>query len=95
MGREYLCRNLCSHSWLGQIPKNEIADSCKYLWIKRHPSISRHGQEKGMFPVALYTFCMTLSEVKSGTDWDFPAGSVAKTPYYQCRGPGFDPLSGN
>ena len=48
-----------------------------------------------MFPVALYTFCMTLSEVKSGTDWDFPAGSVAKTPYYQCRGPGFDPLSGN
>ena len=26
---------------------------------------------------------------------DFLPGSVAKTPYSQCKGPGFDPLSGN
>ena len=26
---------------------------------------------------------------------DFPGGPVAKTPLSQCRGPGFDPLSGN
>ena len=26
---------------------------------------------------------------------DFPGGPVAKTPCYQCRGPGFDPWLGN
>ena len=26
---------------------------------------------------------------------DFPGGTVAKTPHSQCRGPGFNPLSGN
>ena len=26
---------------------------------------------------------------------DFPGGPVAKTPCSQCRGPGFDPWSGN
>ena len=26
---------------------------------------------------------------------DFPGGPVAKTPYSQCRGPEFDPWSGN
>ena len=28
-------------------------------------------------------------------EWDFPGGSMAKTPHSQCRGPGFDPWSGN
>ena len=27
--------------------------------------------------------------------WDFPGGSVDKTLCSQCRGPGFDPWSGN
>ena len=27
--------------------------------------------------------------------WDFPGGPLAKTPYSQCRGPGFNPWSGN
>ena len=27
--------------------------------------------------------------------WDFPGGPVVKTPHSQCRGPGFDPWSGN
>ena len=35
---------------------------------------------------------MELQEV---TFWDFPAGSVVKTPHSQCRGPGFNPWSGN
>ena len=26
---------------------------------------------------------------------DFPGGPVAKTVHFQCRGPGFDPWSGN
>ena len=26
---------------------------------------------------------------------DFPGGPAAKTPHSQCRGPGFDPWSGN
>ena len=28
-------------------------------------------------------------------DRDFPGGAVVKTPHSQCRGPGFDPCSGN
>ena len=27
--------------------------------------------------------------------WDFPGGTVVKTPSSQCKGPGFDPWSGN
>ena len=27
-------------------------------------------------------------------EWDFPGGSMAKTPHSQCRGPGFDPWIG-
>ena len=27
--------------------------------------------------------------------WDFPGGPVAKMPCSQCRGPGFNPWSGN
>ena len=27
--------------------------------------------------------------------WDFPGGPLAKTPHSQCRGPGFNPQSGN
>ena len=27
--------------------------------------------------------------------WDFPGGPVSKIPHSQCRGPGFDPWSGN
>ena len=27
--------------------------------------------------------------------WDFPGGPMAKTPSSQCRGPKFDPWSGN
>ena len=37
-------------------------------------------------------------EVRTGINcqWgDFPGGSVAETPCSQCRGPGFDPWSGN
>ena len=37
-------------------------------------------------------FVLFLSEHSS---WDFPGGPVAKTPRSQCRGPGFDPWSGN
>ena len=32
---------------------------------------------------------------KNSCTWDFPGGPVVKTPYSQCRGPGFDPWSGN
>ena len=34
----------------------------------------------------------TLEIIHSG---DFPGGPVGKTPCSQCRGPGFDPWSGN
>ena len=34
-------------------------------------------------------------EVKSEAYRDFPGGTEDKTPHSQCRGPGFDPCSGN
>ena len=38
-----------------------------------------------------------VDSLKSRREWarDFPGGRVAKTPCSQCRGPGFDPWSGN
>ena len=33
--------------------------------------------------------------MKSELYWDFPGGQVAKTACSQCRGPRFDPWSGN
>ena len=33
--------------------------------------------------------------MKKEAKWDFPGGPVAKTNHSQCRGPGFDPWSGN
>ena len=34
-------------------------------------------------------------DVKRYDYWDFPGGPVVKTPSFQCRGPRFDPWSGN
>ena len=40
--------------------------------------------------------CYYLNMVlKNDLTGDFPGGPVAKTPHYQCRGPGFHPWSGN
>ena len=44
----------------------------------------------------LIDILMDESRQNKGIDTkDFPGGSVAKTPQSQCRGPGFDPGSGN
>ena len=43
--------------------------------------------------VHLRSLCVdTQQETAIG---DFPGGPVVKTPHFQCRGPGFDPWSGN
>ena len=36
-----------------------------------------------------------LHKCTSELSRDFPGGPVVKTPHSQCRGPGFDPWSGN
>ena len=41
-----------------------------------------------LFPIGI----LVISVIKSLL-WDFPGGSVAKTPFSQYRGPGFDPWS--
>ena len=33
--------------------------------------------------------------IKGSGLWDLPGGPVVKTPCFHCRGPGFDPWSGN
>ena len=38
---------------------------------------------------------LDLSLLERKPFWDFPGGTVAKTPCSQCRGPGFNPWSGN
>ena len=40
-------------------------------------------------------FILVLFFFKLMSTWDFPGGPVAKTLNSQCRGPGFDPWSGN
>ena len=37
----------------------------------------------------------TLISIEPREVWGFLGGLVAKTPYSQCRGPRFDPWSGN
>ena len=42
------------------------------------------------------TACLEISKaLLKGQTRDFPGGSAAKAPRSQCRGPGFDPWSGN
>ena len=47
----------------------------------------------------LTCLCFSFLTCKMGLikvpSWDFPGGPVVKTPRSQCRGPGFDPWSGN
>ena len=46
-------------------------------------------------------FVLVLVQVVTSSDslkilhWGFPGGPVGKTPHSQCRGPGFNPWSGN
>ena len=39
--------------------------------------------------------CHWWTFAQSNLSWDSPRGPVGKTPHSQCRGPGFDPWSGN
>ena len=44
----------------------------------------------------VYTYVKTYQVVHlKNVQWDFPGGLVGKTSHSQCRGPGFDPWSGN
>ena len=56
-----------------------------------HRRVARN-QTRHRLPRTL-CFISILSQLKESRD--FPADSVAKTPCSQCRGPGFDPWSGN
>ena len=46
------------------------------------------------YDVAVLLLSICLKELKAGCQ-DFPGGPVAKTLCSPCRGPGFDPWSGN
>ena len=37
----------------------------------------------------------TITRVDKDVERVFPGGPVAETPHLPCRGPGFDPFSGN
>ena len=45
--------------------------------------------------IVLYPYSGALFINKKEWSGDFPGGVVAETPCSQCRGPGFDPWSGN
>ena len=45
--------------------------------------------------VFFYTSKRLENEIRIFYFRDFPGGAVVKTPCSQCRGPGFDPWSGN
>ena len=53
------------------------------MWEKLR---GRGPKEFFLFPIGI----LVISVIKSLLR-DFPRGSVAKTPFFQCRGPGFDP----
>ena len=45
--------------------------------------------------IALKAYISKEERSKINDLWDFPDGPVVKMPRSQCRGPGFDPWSGN
>ena len=49
---------------------------------------------EGSYPLRA-KMCIPLLILKAKKAKDFPDGPVAKTPFSQCRGPGFEPQSGN
>ena len=55
-------------------------------------------QSKGLSRVAKAREHQLLENIKASdlkrTVWDFPSGPVVKTPHFQCRGHGFNPLPG-
>ena len=87
-------------------PKCPLTDEqMNKMWfthtMENYPSIEKNA----ILPFAAIWMDLkniTLSEVISficaiskTIQMDFPGGPVAKTPCYQCMGPGFDPWSGN
>ena len=82
---------------------NIILDG-KYLKV----SLLRTGTRQGcplspiLFNITLEVIARTIRQEKEITDIqikkevrDFPIGTVVKSPCSQCRGPGFNPWSGN
>ena len=73
--------------------ESEVAQSCSTLsdpWTAAHQaplSMGFYRQE--------YWSGVPLPFPADPLQWDFPDGPVAKTSHSQCRGPGFDPWSGN
>ena len=60
-------------------------------------SISKNASPHNLQRFCTFTmdcFLKMLSKYKIKITWDFPGGPVAKSPHFQCRGPGFNPWSG-
>ena len=54
-----------------------------------------HYHTKNLYYISLSYPTAKISLQKYESKWDFPVDPVAKTPGSQCRGPGFNPWSGN
>ena len=75
--------------WLAQFRNYIFNSSCNILILNKiiFPRAEEHESSKG-------SLCMITQHMKKDPQ-DFPGGPVGKTPRSQCRGPGFDPWSGN
>ena len=66
-------------------------------WVSSDPPSST-GQPNFIsaenFLIIMSKILVTFKD-KNFKDRDLPGGAVVKTPHSQCRGPGFDPWSGN
>ena len=59
-------------------------------------TLQRGGESASWVPKVTLSKVFVHKDYKKCWDcWDFPGGSVPKSPYSQCRWPRFNPWSGN
>ena len=78
--------------WTSLLPTNLLHVSCSELtthlgWSMTHV---KQAHVTGLTMCQFGTYRLKIIDF-----WDFPGGPVAKAPHSQCRGPRFDPGSGN
>ena len=74
------------------------------IYLKKTKTLPQNYICTPLFSAALFTMdkiwkeskCPLMDKwIRKMWSWDVPGGPVSKTACFQCRGPGFDPWSGN
>ena len=92
-----LCVIHCPRCWKGKELSTGLSASHIKVFINfsrnsidDNNNINTNNLSNTVHCTVLRALCVLIQQT-----WDSPGGPVAKTACFQCRGPGFDPWSGN